>query len=175
MWSENTQETCWTLWKATVKEMRDTSILFIYSWAPKAAVWPEVLMGWFECGFRGNSGGFSPGQGCHQSERRLVWERRCVCTEKCQASRSAFEQRNEGNLKIISASLGNNTLKPGHTPCDIQRAVNQVAYQVLWYVAHHWDFLNPWVEFSLKKMCLVQTGINSGKPSGLCDKGCQTR
>ena len=69
--SANVQETCWTLWKATIKEMRDTSAWFIYSWAPKVAVWPEVLMGFFECGFRGSSGGFSPGQGCYWCGRRF--------------------------------------------------------------------------------------------------------
>lgn len=122
-WSANTQETCWTLWKSTIKEMRDTSILFIYSWAPKLAVWPEVLTGWFECGFRGCSGGFSPGQGCH--ERRFSLGTKVCARWKTPWSCSAFEQGNEGKLKIINVSLGDGTLEPGRTPCDVQQRLTR--------------------------------------------------
>lgn len=79
-WSANDQETCWTLWKANVKEMGDISVSCIYAWAPKVVVWPEALMELFECGSRGCFGGFSLGQICHQCERRFgLGMKVCVC------------------------------------------------------------------------------------------------
>lgn len=120
-WSVIVQKTCWTLWPTTGKKARDNSVLFIYSWAPKGAVWPGALMGFFECGFRESSGGFIQGKDATGVREILVWEWRrvCVCPEKFWPSCSDFEKRDEGNLKIISTSLENKTLKPGHSPYGI--------------------------------------------------------
>lgn len=94
--------------------------LFIYSCTPKVAVWPEALMGLFECGFRECSGGFTPGQRCHWCERNFsLGLKVCVCPKRLWASCSAFVKGDKGNLKIISTSLENKTLKPCHTACSI--------------------------------------------------------
>lgn len=83
-WSVIVQGTCWTLWPTTGKKARDNSVLFIYSWAPKGAVWPGALMGFFECGFRESSGGFIQGKDAIGVREILVWEWRrvCVCVLK---------------------------------------------------------------------------------------------
>lgn len=42
-----------------------------------------------------------------------------MSAKKHRASCSSFEKGDKGNLRVLSASVVNNTLEPRHTLCDI--------------------------------------------------------